>query len=62
MENMDRIPERLRDVRQSSTQLIERYLRIVMETFFAIAAPKIIAASVQQKCPKHPPMKTAYIF
>ena len=37
-------------------------LHIVIETFFAIAAPKMIAASVQQKCPKHPPMNTAYIF
>ena len=37
-------------------------LHLVIETFFAITAPKIIAQKVQQKCPKHPPMNTAYIF
>ena len=38
---MDRFPEK--------SAILHSYLRIVMETFFAIAAPKIIAASVQQK-------------
>ena len=38
---MDRLPEQ--------SAILHRYLRIVIETFFAIAAPKIIAASVQQK-------------